>query len=119
MRTLLAILALTLSAPALDIVLSWDASPPADEVYLYRIYEDQNANWVKIGETQFLMLTLLNIPAGPHTYSVAAVNVRGEGMKSDPASVPAGVPVMVRGLRVLSIENPPPLAPPLILAPKK
>lgn len=98
---------LSVSALAATINIGWDASPAADQVTKYVIYEQVGTNWVKLGEVNAVPGTpptyaIQNATIGVHTYAVAAVNVWGESTKSTPITTPpsAGTPANVRVITV-------------------
>lgn len=90
MRPLLLFLALvtsTFAAPHLE----WDANAPTDEVTGYNVY--LGSTLVGTTAANVTMYTLpFPLPAGRLTYTVTALNARGESLPSDPAVIPANLP---------------------------
>jgi hypothetical protein len=94
---------------ASDIVLTWDANPIDENISSYRLYEQVGGGWTKIAETPLpspaIIPTTLTVPRigdGKHTFSVAAVNIYGEGPMSDPVAVSAKA-TKVKGIRVTTV----------------
>lgn len=67
-----------------NVVLTWPANPPEEEVTGYNIFEDGN----QVGSTAETNFTVADVPAGLHTFEVAPVNVWGQGPLSDPVKTP-------------------------------
>jgi predicted phage tail protein len=78
--------------------LKWNASPAVEAVFKYNVY--QNDEIVSSPATAELMLE--NIPAGRYKFEVAAVNILGEGPKSDSVDVviPSASPNKVTGVAI-------------------
>lgn len=80
--------------------LSWTANPENEAVTGYNIYQDGVLAGVS-PTTEFL---IQNLASGQHTFEVAAVNLWGEGPKSDPISTP-GTPSKVGGVTIQITVN--------------
>lgn len=65
--------------------LAWDANPADEQVTAYNVYKDGTL----AGTTQETSYGVANVDPGLHAFTVAAVNIWGEGPQSDPVSTPA------------------------------
>ena len=65
-----------------NVILSWTANPPTEQVSAYTVYRD-NAAITTVTTTTY---TDADVPLGQHIYEVSAINAWGEGPKSDPIS---------------------------------
>lgn len=76
MKTLLLFFLFTVTLlPAVSITLEWDPSAGATKYHLYEYFSSEP---VKIGESVFSKMDVLDVPPGQHIYSVTAVNDVGE-----------------------------------------
>lgn len=100
MKTQLIALLITLPllTTAADVSLLWNASPAAEQVTGYHVYERINGVSTPAGVTTTNTFTLTSVAQGVHTYVVTATNIWGESAPSNPASTPgsASAPVNVR-----------------------
>lgn len=81
-----AFLALVSSAFASTLV--WDASPVADQVEQYIVYEKTGTNYIEIARVVLPAWPIPQGTVGPKTYAVTAVNVQGqESELSDDATL--------------------------------
>ncbi len=78
-----------------EVKLTWNASPENEQVSGYRVYQDGLPAGT-IGLPEFV---IPDVAPGVHSYEVAALNIWGEGPKSDPVSTPA-VPGKVSGVQI-------------------
>ena len=74
---------------------TWNPNDPAEGVTGYNIYQDG----ALAGNSTTADFTVQNVTPGVHKYEVAAVNIWGEGPKSDPVSTP-NVPSKVVGVQI-------------------
>jgi len=68
------------------LTLTWDASPTAEKVKTYRVYELVKSDRVLIGETKTPPLVIPR-KKGNHVYVVTAVSAKGESAPSKPLQV--------------------------------
>ena len=83
--------ALTLTACATDVTLTWDKNDPIEEVTAYRVYEVQgDGSLVFAGEVPGTtnVITLTDVSPGRRTYVATAVNYWGESDRSNEAKTP-------------------------------
>jgi len=73
----------------------WVANSTDEQVSEYGIYTD-GALTAKTTTPEYTM----DLAPGVHTVEVSAFNIWGEGPKSDPISLPAGVPSKPMGVSV-------------------
>jgi hypothetical protein len=78
--------------------LRWNPSAAEEAVFQYNIY--QNEEIVSSPAKPELMIA--DIPAGAYKFEVSAVNILGEGPKSDPVAivVPSAAPSKVVGVAI-------------------
>lgn len=69
---------------AAEVRLTWNANAPGELVSAYNVYQDN----ALVGSPTGTELVIPAVPAGAHAYQIAAVNVWGEGPKSDPVMTP-------------------------------
>jgi len=74
---------------------TWNPNDPVEGVTGYNVYQDG----VLAGNSTTADFTVQNVTPGAHKYEVAAVNIWGEGPKSDPVSTP-NVPSKVVGVQI-------------------
>ena len=67
-----------------EVRLTWTPNAPAEAVTAYNVYQDS----ALVGSPTAAELVIPNVASGAHIYEVAAVNLWGEGPKSDPVSTP-------------------------------
>lgn len=91
---LLALLTLTPSVYAADLVFEWDPNPTTDEVLNYILYEYQGNTWVEVGRVDgsVFTLTLADVSPSARRYHLTAANHWGESGSSNEVTLPAGVP---------------------------
>lgn len=66
------------------VTLTWTANDPGEQVTSYRVYQD-GAQALEIPASPAV---LAGVTPGQHTFEVAAMNLWGEGPKSDPLTTP-------------------------------
>ena len=74
---------------------TWNPNAPEEGVTGYNIYQDG----ALAGNSNTADFIVQNVTPGIHQYEVAAVNIWGEGPKSDPVSTP-NVPSKVVGVQI-------------------
>ena len=82
----------------INVTINCDASPAEELVSKYNFYDGTN----KLGESTSPSFQQNDVAAGPHSYSVKAVNILGEGPSSDPYNItlPSAVPGKVVNVTV-------------------
>lgn len=93
------ILMMVANLHAFDLDLVWDASPPSESVTGYRVYQQGDSAWTKIGESTVPTYALRGALAG-QSFRVTAYNAIGEGVPSASVTVPAGIPAVVKNLKL-------------------
>jgi hypothetical protein len=78
-----------------EVKLSWTPNAPEEGVKGYNVYQDE----VLAGSPAGPELAISNVAPGMHKFEVAAVNIWGEGPKSDPVFTPA-IPTKVGGVSI-------------------
>jgi len=97
---LLCLVLTALTASAREVVITWDANPPSDQVIKYRVYEMTGPGWAQIGETTDTQFSVGDREPGLYEFAVTAVNFWGESLFSDSVTTPAGLPAPPSGPRI-------------------
>jgi predicted phage tail protein len=79
-----------------QIELKWNKMAAEEAVFQYNVYQ----NDAIVSSPATPELTIADIPAGTYKFEVSAVNILGEGPKSDPVAVvvPSAAPSKVIGM---------------------
>lgn len=75
-----------------NVRLEWAANPAAEQVIAYKVWEYVNGNMSYpnlLGETVNTFYEIPNHSSGIFAWSVSAMNLAGDGPKSDPVLGPA------------------------------
>jgi len=78
-----------------SVKVTWNPNAPEEGVTGYNVYQDG----ALAGNSTTTDFTVQNVTPGIHKYEVAAVNLWGEGPKSDPVSTPA-IPSKPAGVQI-------------------
>jgi hypothetical protein len=86
MKTIVALLLSCLCARAADHVITWGFNPADQFIMGYIVHEQIGGVWQRRAEVSGAVntVTISNVTAGLHVYSLSATNVSGEGPKSIP-----------------------------------
>ena len=78
--------------------LRWNLSAAEEAIFQYNVYQNDKI----VSSPAKPELTIEDIPAGAYKFEVSAVNILGEGPKSDPVVVvvPSAAPSKVAGVAI-------------------
>lgn len=94
---------ITRNPQSLDVVLSWTASPVAEAISSYAVYELVLGTWVLVGSSPTPTLTVPALSLASHTFCVKSVNIWGESPASVSIVTPL-IPSTPSGLKVSAIN---------------
>ncbi|MBN2118528.1 MAG: hypothetical protein JW730_18285 [Anaerolineales bacterium] len=81
----------------INLAVSWNANPTAEQVTKYKVYLDGAA----VGEPTGTSFTIPNVQPGNRSVAVSTVNSLTEGPQSDPIAVPIpALPSKVQNVKV-------------------
>jgi fibronectin type 3 domain-containing protein len=88
MKRLILILSLFLAGYVEAVSLTWDASPPVEQVTSYKVYKVKGNTSTLIGTTTATTFNVDKFTSGARTvFCVTAVNSRGESVQSDKVTI--------------------------------